>query len=47
MTYVVFNTETGYSEESMRFYTRTLAEAWIAEHTDDDRGNYFDIRVEH
>ena len=44
--FIVYNTETGYSDESMRFADLTSALAYTTAHTDEDRGDYFDIRRE-
>lgn len=40
--HVVWNTETGFSDESMRFATRTEAEEWI----EAQESSSFDIRLE-
>jgi len=44
--WVVFNTSTGYSDESMRFATFTEAEQYITDNEDPDRDVYLDKRWE-
>lgn len=44
--YVVYDTGSGYSDESMRFATTREADAWIDAHEDFDRGLVYAFRVE-
>lgn len=44
--WVVFNTSTGYSDESMRFPERLRADEYIELNEDSDRDAYFDKRWE-
>jgi hypothetical protein len=44
--WVVFNNETGWSDESMRFATKGEALDFIAEHDDNEYGDTFGMRYE-
>jgi len=44
--WVVWNYDTGYSDESMRFATQDEAQEWMAERYDADFGQPYRVRYE-